>query len=85
MPPKIRLYDNFVKASVAKRVEQYNSQKEKAADQGKDMLWFLCDAKDDNDRPAYTPEELCAEASLLIIACSGTASVALGGSMFYIT
>ncbi len=84
MPPNIRLFDDFVTNSVAKRVEQFKSQKHEG-DQAKDMLWFLCDAKDDDGRPAYTPQQLCAEASLLIIAGSDTASVVLGSFMFYIT
>ena len=86
MPPNIRLFDNFVKDSVANRVQQFKNEKEeRRGDQAKDMLWFLCNAKDENGQPAYTPEQLCAEASLLIIAGSDTSSVVLASFMFYIT
>ena len=52
----------------------------------KDMFHYLYQAKDpETGQPAYSKDELLAEASLLTIAGSDTTSVTLCGFFFYIT
>ncbi len=52
----------------------------------KDMFHYLYQAKDpETGQPAYSKDELLAEASLLMIAGSDTTSVTLCGFFFYIT
>lgn len=46
------------------------------------MLYFLCKAQDPTGRPAYTEDELRAEASLLVIAGSDTTAASLA-SIFW--
>jgi len=85
-PPNIRKYESFVKECVDKRVALFEAQKDKPEnEQRQDMFWFLCNAKDDANRPAYTEGELRGEASLLIVAGTDTTSVTLTAFMFYIT
>ncbi|RDL39062.1 Benzoate 4-monooxygenase cytochrome P450 [Venustampulla echinocandica] len=85
-PPHIKNYIRFVQSCVTKRLALYQEQKEKAmSDQRQDMFWFLCDAKDEAGRPAYSDSELYAEANMLIVGGTDTTSVTLAALMFYIT
>ncbi|CAG8982845.1 hypothetical protein HYALB_00006655 [Hymenoscyphus albidus] len=85
-PPHIKNYVNFVQTCVDKRLALYSEQKKEAVSaQRQDMFWFLCDAKDDDGRPAYSDGELHAEANMLIVGGTDTTSLQLAGIMFYLT
>ncbi|KAH8707167.1 cytochrome P450 [Phaeosphaeriaceae sp. PMI808] len=84
-PPHIKNYIDFVDDHVAKRLDLYNAQKNKAEEQRQDMFWFLCDAKDEAGGRAYSDGELHAEANMLIVGGTDTTSVTIAAIMFYIT
>ena len=82
-------YYRFIEESVAKRQKSLKEAKEKGVSSGRvreDMFHYLCEARHpDHGGPAYTDQELLAEANLLIIAGSDTTSIQLSGFFFYIT
>ena len=88
-PPDIKQYYSFIEDSIAKRQEASRVAKEKnekSAKAREDMLYYLCEARHpDTGGPAYSEQELIAEANLLIIAGSDTTSINLCGFFFYIT
>lgn len=86
-PPPVRHYVQFVYDSVTNRIALQQKQAEKPeSDRRKDLFYFLCEARDpETGHPAYSEDELRAEASLLIIAGSDTTAVSLSGILFYLT
>ncbi|KAF2971899.1 hypothetical protein GQX73_g1749 [Xylaria multiplex] len=85
-PPPVQRFNNFVFDSVTKRLELYKKQEGIPEDERRrDMFYFLCKAQDSSTgHPAYTEDELRAEASLFIIAGSDTASVSLASVFWYL-
>lgn len=88
-PPDVKDYYSFIEESVTKRQKALKEAKEKGVTSGRareDMFHYLCEATHpDHGGPAYTDQELLAEANLLIIAGSDTTSIQLSGFFFYIT
>lgn len=89
IPPKIRLYYDFLDHCVTERGKQ-EEDLQKSGGQGKnirkDMFHYIYQAKDpETGQPAYSKDEMLAEASLLHIAGSDTTTVTLCGFFFYIT
>lgn len=87
-PKNIKEYYAFVEECVNKRRKEEESLKMSGADEGqgrKDMLHYLFNTIDDAGNPAYSAEELNAEANLLIVAGSDTTSTILSGFWFYLT
>jgi cytochrome P450 len=87
-PKEIKRYYTFVDQRVTERIEDAIAVEKSGQDQHerKDMFHYLYEAKDaETGRPAYSREELLAEANLLVIAGSDTTSVSLSGFFFYIT
>lgn len=86
MSSKIRNYYNFVDVSVAQRQEE-EALKKSGLDVGdvrKDIIHYLYNAVDDTGKPAYSPAEVHAETSLLIVAGSDTTSISLSGLWFFL-
>ena len=87
-PKEIKDYYAFLDERVTERIELETDTQKSGQDQDKrkDMFYYLYHAKDaETGQPAYSREELLAEARLLLIAGSDTTSVALSGFFFYIT
>lgn len=86
-PKKIKGYYEFVEKSVVERTELEKELKNSNHENiRKDMFHYLFQCKDSNTgRPAYSADELDAEANLLIIAGSGTTSVMLSAFFFYVS
>ena len=88
-PKEVKEYYDFVDASVMKRSKEEDEAQKLGLDKTsarKDMFHYLYNAKDpETGKPAYEPEELNAEANLLIIAGSDTTSTSLCSFFFYIT
>ena len=88
LPHEIRQYYDFLDGSVKERIrlEQEVSSSSRDAEGKKDIFHYLYHAKDpETGNPAYSGEELLAEAHLLIRAGSDTTSVSLCGLFFYLT
>lgn len=85
-PKPVRHFNDFVFESVTKRLELYKKQEALPEDdRRRDMFYFLCKAQDSTTgRPAYTEDELRAEASLLIIAGSDTTTASLASIFWYL-
>ncbi|KAH8678562.1 benzoate 4-monooxygenase cytochrome P450 [Tricladium varicosporioides] len=85
-PPGIKAYYQFVHDSINKRSSLQEELREKPESQQRhDMFHFLRESKNpDTDAPAYTQEELWAEANMLIIAGADTTAVSLCGIFFYL-
>lgn len=87
-PKEIKRYYAFLDQSVTERIKlEIESEKSgQDKDMRKDMFHYIYQAKDpETGKPAYSREELLAEASLLIIAGSDTTSISMCGFFFYIT
>ena len=89
MTPKvIKTYYKFVETSVMERgqLEKEIPRSTLETSARKDMLHYLLHAKDPiTGEPAYSAEELDAEANLLIVAGTGTTSVTLSAFFFYVS
>ncbi|KAM3067260.1 hypothetical protein ACMFMG_005371 [Clarireedia jacksonii] len=87
MPKKIRKYYNFIESSLSQRRKQ-EEESEKSGDRGsqyrKDIFHYLFKATDDTGRPAYTTDDLHAEANLLVVAGTDTTANSLSGFWFYV-
>jgi len=88
-PKEIADFYNFVDASVAKRSKEEEEAQRLGLDETsvrKDMFHYLYNAKDpETGKPAYSPDELNAEANLLIIAGADTTSTSLCSFLFYLS
>ncbi|OBT70493.1 hypothetical protein VE03_00294 [Pseudogymnoascus sp. 23342-1-I1] len=87
-PKNVKDFNAFVDGCVLKRREEEESLKRSDADEGqgrKDMFHYLFKTTDDAGNPAYSVDELNAEAILLIAAGSDTTSVTMTGFWFYLT
>ncbi|KAG8156500.1 hypothetical protein KVR01_013604 [Diaporthe batatas] len=84
-PKPVRQFNDFIFESVTKRLELY--EKQEALDKNdcrRDLFYFLCKAQDSGGRPAYTQDELRAEAMLFIIAGSDTTTASLASIFWYL-
>ncbi|KAL8644247.1 MAG: hypothetical protein Q9210_007349, partial [Variospora velana] len=88
-PPDIKAYYAFIEESVAIRRRAEESSEKPSRDSSskrQDMFHFLFQAKNpDTGEPAYSQQELFAEANLLVIAGSDTTSIQLCGFFFYLS
>ncbi len=87
-PKEIKRYYAFLDQRVTERSELEIALQKSGQDQHmrKDMFYYLYHAKDaETGQPAYSREDLRAEANLLVIAGSDTTSISLTGFFFYIT
>ncbi|KAL8965293.1 MAG: hypothetical protein Q9197_006583 [Variospora fuerteventurae] len=89
-PPDIKAYYTFIEESVAirRRAEEELSEKpsQDSSSKRQDMFHFLFQAKDpDTGEPAYSQQELFAEANLLVVAGSDTTSTQLCAFFFYLS
>lgn len=85
MPSDVKFLYDFVKKSLAKRVEEENVDSGSSSSNRGDMLHYLIHAKDPNTgHVGYTPEALEAEATMLTVAGSDTTSVIMAGFFFYL-
>lgn len=88
MPYEIRQYYDFLDGSVKERIRlgREVGSSDQEVEGRKDMFHYLYHAKDpDTGDPAFSGDELLAEAHLLIRASSDTTSVSLCGLFFYLT
>jgi cytochrome P450 len=85
-PRPVQQFNDFVFDSVTKRLELYKKQQHLPEhERRQDMFYFLCKCQNPNTgHPAYTEDELRAEASLLIIAGSDTTTASLAGIFWYL-
>ncbi|CAG8982085.1 hypothetical protein HYALB_00014013 [Hymenoscyphus albidus] len=85
-PRPVQQFNEFIFDSVKRRVELYEKEGDDHKNKRRqDMLYFLCKAQDPSTgHPAYTEDELRAEASLLVIAGSDTTSPSIAGIFWYI-
>ncbi|KAF4626293.1 hypothetical protein G7Y89_g11869 [Cudoniella acicularis] len=88
-PKEVKDYYAFVDASVLERTKQEEEALRKKTEENDirtDMFHYLFNAKNpETGKPAYSPDELNAEANLLIIAGADTTSIALCSFFFYIS
>ncbi|MCJ1438934.1 hypothetical protein MMC27_008324 [Xylographa pallens] len=88
-PPDVKRYFRFIEGSVSERRQlevELQTLKGKGEAVREDMFHYLFQAKNpETGEPAYSEQELLAEANLLIIAGSDTTSINLCGFVFYIT
>lgn len=88
-PADTKAYYTFIEESVAARRKAEESSKKPGQYSNplrQDMFHFLFQAKDpDTGKPAYSQQELFAEANLLVIAGSDTTAINLCGFFFYIS
>ncbi|KFY09577.1 hypothetical protein V492_05436 [Pseudogymnoascus sp. VKM F-4246] len=87
-PKNVKDYYAFVEESLMKRMGQEENLRKPGFNdvQGrKDMFHYLFNAVDDAGNPAYSADELNAEANLLIIGGSDTTSTTISGFWFYLT
>lgn len=85
-PKPVQHFNHFISNSVTQRLELYQKQEALPEhERRKDMFYFLCKAQNPNTgAPAYTEDELRAEANLLIIAGSDTTTASLAGISWYL-
>ena len=90
-PSDVKAYFAFIEESVLARTkaEEASEQLEKDGKDGKearkDMFHFLYQAVNpDTGKKAFLPQELAAEANLLVVAGSDTTAVIISGIFFYI-
>lgn len=86
-PKQVLEFYSFVEANVTRRKkeEEILQNSGKADKEGrKDIFHYLFNTKDDMGNPAYSTDELHAEANLLIIAGSDTTSTTMVGFWFVI-
>jgi cytochrome P450 len=82
--PQVKIYDDFVESSVKERLQR-EKEPTMSGMAREDMFHFLCKAENpDNGLPAFSDEELFAEARLLLIAGSDSTSVTICGLFFYL-
>lgn len=87
-PKEIKRYYAFLDQRVTERIEGETAIEKSGQDQHarKDMFHYLFQAKDaETGQPAYSREELLAEANLLVVAGSDTTATSLCGFFFYIS
>ena len=87
-PSDVKAYFAFIEESIAARTKAEDASEQLGKD-GKearqDMFHFLSEAVNpDTGKKAYSPQELFAEANLLVIAGSDTTAITLSGFFFYI-
>jgi cytochrome P450 len=87
MPTPIRTYFDFTARLALERIATERALCLKnLPSPRKDMFHFLCTARDpDTGSFALTPDDLIADANLLIVAGSDTSSTTVAGLFFYIT
>ncbi|KAJ4416870.1 hypothetical protein N0V82_006509 [Gnomoniopsis sp. IMI 355080] len=85
-PPPVQQFNAFVFDNVRKRLELYKKQEVlPEQERRQDMFYFLCKAQDSSTgEPAYTEDELRAEATLFIIAGSDTTTASLASVFWYL-
>lgn len=87
-PKNVKDFNDFVEKSVIRRREEEERVKKSGDSKSegrKDMFHYLFNTTDDKGNPAYSVDELNAEANLLIIAGSDTTSTIISGFWFYLT
>lgn len=87
-PPNIKEYYKFIEDSVGKRRAEEEVLRKSGAgeNQGrKDMFHYLFSQTDESGNPAYSTDELNAEANMLLIAGSDTTATTMVGFWFYLT
>lgn len=87
-PKNVKDFYGFVEKSVIRRREEEERSQASGVNESegrKDMLHYLFNTTDDKGNPAYSVEELNAEANLLVIAGSDTTSTIISGFWFYLT
>lgn len=87
-PKSVKDFYAFIEENVFKRRVKEERLKGSGADESqgrKDMFHYLFKATDDAGNPAYSVDELHAEALLLIAGGSDTTSTAMTGFWFYLT
>lgn len=87
-PKEIKHYYAFLDQSVSERSQQETNREKSGQDQDmrKDMFHYLYQAKDqETGQPAYSREELVAEANLLVVAGADSTAITLCALFFYIT
>lgn len=85
-PQHVQQFNDFVYDNVKQRLELYKKQEAMPErERRQDMFYFLCKAQDSSTgEPAYTEDELRAEATLFIIAGSDTVTAALASFFWYL-
>jgi len=86
MPKVVKQYFEFVIGSVTQRRAEEDVMSKSGAEESqgrKDIFHYLFNVTDDAGNPAYSAEELNAEASLLITAGSDTTAMTLAGFFFH--
>ncbi|KAF2797965.1 benzoate 4-monooxygenase cytochrome P450 [Melanomma pulvis-pyrius CBS 109.77] len=83
---EIILYDNFIASSVKERLQREEKSKASPSSSTReDMFHFLCNAEDpDTGLPAFSDQDINAEAHLLLVAGSDSTSVTMSGLFFYL-
>ena len=88
-PSDVKAYFAFIEESVAARTKAEEASEQLGEDRNEarqDMLNFLFRAVNpDTGEKAYSPQELLAEANMLVVAGSDTTAVTLSGLFFYIS
>jgi cytochrome P450 len=88
-PKNVRQFHEFVEKTVSERrqLEEISSQSDSHEENSrKDMFHYLYHAQDfDTGQPAYTADDVLAEASVLLIAGTETTVTSLCSFFFYIT
>lgn len=86
-PPAVREYNEFVHDSVTRGMALYKKQLDNPEEhRRRDLLYFLCDAKDpETGLPVYNENDLRGESNLLLIAGSDTTAISLSSLFFYLT
>jgi cytochrome P450 len=85
-PRPVQQFNDFVFDSVTQRHELYKKQEIMPEhERRQDMFYLLCKCQDPSTgQPAYTEDDLRAEASLLIIAGSDTTTASLASIFWYL-
>lgn len=86
-PNYVTDFYNFTEAHVRQRQKEEVLQKLEAngSRDRKDILHYLINGTEDNEKPAYTVEELYAETTLILIAAVETTATIVVGFWFYLT
>ncbi|KAG9237994.1 benzoate 4-monooxygenase cytochrome P450 [Amylocarpus encephaloides] len=85
-PPGVKAYYEFIESSVSKRKLEEEEFEKNGTEKGggrKDMFHYLFKTRDEQGNPAYSTDELYAEANLLVIAGVDTTAIALCSFFFY--